>query len=350
MANNSPVHILVIRLSAIGDVAMTVPVILGICKKYPSVKITVLTKPFMAPIFSDIPNVSVFNANVKGKHKGILGLWKLYKELANLQIHMVADLHHVLRSSILKKFFKLRAIPFIQIDKGRDEKKKLIDPKRVKLEPLKSTFKRYSEVFEKLGYTISVNEMVVLSKKSLPKDFVHLKDNQEQLLVGIAPFAAFKGKMYPLNLMKEVINKLNNTNKYKIILFGGGQQEVEILSTWDNQFNNVFSAAGKLSFSAELSLISNLRLMLAMDSGNAHLAAMFGVPTVTLWGVTHPYAGFFPFGQSKDNALLADRVQYPLIPTSIYGNKFPAGYENVMSTMHPTKVVQKIIEVINNNV
>lgn len=333
-----------------GDVAMTVPVILGICKKYPSVKITVLTKTFMGPIFSDIPNVSVFNADVKGKHKGILGLWKLYKELANLQIHMVADLHHVLRSSILKKFFKLRAIPFIQIDKGRDEKKKLIDPKRVKLEPLKSTFKRYSEVFEKLGYTISVNEMVVLSKKLLPKDFVHLKDNQEQLLVGIAPFAAFKGKMYPLNLMKEVVNELNNTNKYKIILFGGGQQEVEILSTWDNQFNNVFSAAGKLSFSAELSLISNLRLMLAMDSGNAHLAAMFGVPTVTLWGVTHPYAGFSPFGQSKDNALLADRVQYPLIPTSIYGNKFPAGYENVMSTIQPTKVVQKIIEVINNNV
>ena len=333
-----------------GDVAMTVPVILGICKKYPSVKITVLTKPFMGPIFSDIPNVSVFNADVKGKHKRILGLWRLYKELAYLQIHMVADLHHVLRSSILKQFFKLRAIPFIQIDKGRDEKKKLIDPKRVKLEPLKSTFKRYSEVFEKLGYPISVNEMVVLPKKSLPKDFVHLKDNQEQLLVGIAPFAAFKGKMYPLSLMKEVVNELNNTNKYKIILFGGGQQEVEILSTWDNQFNNVFSAAGKLSFSAELGLISNLRLMLAMDSGNAHLAAMFGVPTVTLWGVTHPYAGFSPFGQSKDNALLADRVQYPLIPTSIYGNKFPAGYENVMSTIQPTKVVQKIIEVINNNV
>ena len=333
-----------------GDVAMTVPVILGICKKYPSVKITVLTKPFMGPIFSDIPNVSVFNADVKGKHKRILGLWRLYKELAYLQIHMVADLHHVLRSSILKQFFKLRAIPFIQIDKGRDEKKKLIDPKRVKLEPLKSTFKRYAEVFEKLGYPISVNEMVVLPKKALPKDFVHLKDNQEQLLVGIAPFAAFKGKMYPLNLMKEVVNELNNTNKYKIILFGGGQQEVEILSTWDNQFNNVFSAAGKLSFSAEIGLISNLRLMLAMDSGNAHLAAMFGVPTVTLWGVTHPYAGFSPFGQSKDNALLADRVQYPLIPTSIYGNKFPAGYENVMSTIQPTKVVQKIIEVINNNV
>jgi ADP-heptose:LPS heptosyltransferase len=333
-----------------GDVAMTVPVILGICKKYPSVKITVLTKPFMAPIFSDIPNVSVFNADVKGRHKGILGLWKLYKELANLQIHMVADLHHVLRSTILKQFFKLKAIPCIQIDKGRVEKKKLIDPKRVRLEPLKSNFKRYSEVFEKLGHTIKIDEMVVMSKKPFPKDLDYLKDNEEQLLVGIAPFAAFKGKMYPLHLMKEVVNTLNNTNKYKIILFGGGQQEVEILNTWDNQFKNVFNAAGKLSLSSELSLISNVKLMLAMDSGNAHLAAMFGVPTVALWGITHPYAGFSPFNQPDSNNLLSDRVKYPLIPTSIYGNKYPDGYDNVMETIAPVAIINKISEILNTSV
>tara|TARA_R110002074_G_scaffold178220_4_gene341758 strand:- start:3113 stop:4159 length:1047 start_codon:yes stop_codon:yes gene_type:complete len=347
VVNNSPVHILVIRLSAIGDVAMTVPVILGLCKKYPSIKITVLTKPFMAPIFSDIPNVSVFNADVKEKHKGILGLWKLYKELVNLQIDMVADLHHVLRSRILKQFFKLKAIPFIQIDKGRDEKKNLIDPKRVKIKPLKSTFKRYSEVFDKLGYTISVDEMGVMPKKLFPKDLAHLKYDEDQFLVGIAPFAAFKGKMYPLHLMEEVVNKLNNTNKYKIILFGGGEQEVELLNAWENKFNNVFSAAGKLSFSAELGLISNVKLMLAMDSGNAHLAAMFGVPTVTLWGITHPYAGFGPFNQPDNNSLLSNGVKYPLIPTSIYGNKYPDGYDKVMETIAPEAVLNRINEILN---
>ena len=347
MVNNSPVHILVIRLSAMGDVAMTVPVILGLCKKYPSIKITVLTKPFMAPIFSDIPNVSVFNAEVKEKHKGILGLWKLYKELINLQIDMVADLHHVLRSSILKQFFKLKAIPFIQIDKGRDEKKNLIDPKRVKIEPLKSTFKRYSEVFDKLGFPISVDEMGVMPKKLFPKDLAHLKYDEDQFLVGIAPFAAFKGKMYPLHLMEEVVNKLNNTNKYKIILFGGGEQEVELLNAWENKFNNVFSAAGKLSFSAELGLISNVKLMLAMDSGNAHLAAMFGVPTITLWGITHPYAGFGPFNQPDNNSLLSNRVKYPLIPTSIYGNKYPDGYDKVMETIAPEAVLNRINEILN---
>lgn len=333
-----------------GDVAMTVPVILGVCKKYPTVKITVLTKPFMAPIFSDIPNVSVFNADVKGKHKGVLGLWRLYQELLNLRIDIVADLHHVLRSTILKQFFKLKSIPFVQLDKGRQEKKNLVSPRKLKFKPLKTTFKRYSEVFEKLGYPISFEEMDVLSQKLIPKQCALFIDKGEQILIGIAPFAAFKGKMYPLELMMEVVNQLNNTNKYKIILFGGGQKEIDILNAWERQFENVFNAAGKFSFSEELSLISNVNLMLAMDSGNAHLAAMFGVPTITLWGVTHPYAGFSPYNQPESNCLLSDRDEYPLIPTSIYGNKYPDGYDKVMQTIKPDTVIKKITDVLKASV
>ena len=92
-------------------------------------------------------------------------------------------------------------------------------------------------------------------------------------------------------------------------------------------------------------LISNLDLMLSMDSGNAHLAAMYGVPTVTLWGVTHPYAGFYPFAQPMENALLADREQYPLVPTSVFGRKMPEGYEGAIATIQPFQVVEKIEQV-----
>lgn len=81
--------------------------------------------------------------------------------------------------------------------------------------------------------------------------------------------------------------------------------------------------------------------MLSMDSGNAHLAAMYGVPTVTLWGVTHPYAGFAPFNQEA-HCLLSDRKLYPAIPTSVYGNEVPEGYQEVMRTIIPEEVVAKI--------
>ncbi|MDP5061093.1 MAG: glycosyltransferase family 9 protein [Maribacter sp.] len=333
-----------------GDVAMTVPVILGVLKKYPHIKITVLTKGFTAPIFENIPNVSVFKADVKGKHKGFLGLWKLYKELKTLNIDAVADLHNVLRSTILKQFFKLSTIPFIQVDKGRSAKKALVNPERTSFSPLPTTFERYSEVFSKLGYPVTISEMETLSKRPIPDSAKGLINFERKMLIGIAPFAAFSGKMYPLSLMEKVISDLNASNKYSIVLFGGGKKEIEVLAKWDTQFNNCSNAAGKLSFSDELGLISNLQLMLAMDSGNAHLAAMYGVPTVTIWGVTHPYAGFSPFNQPGRNALLSDRKIYPAIPTSIYGNKYPVGYDKVMETINPETIVQKISEILNTSV
>jgi ADP-heptose:LPS heptosyltransferase len=129
----------------------------------------------------------------------------------------------------------------------------------------------------------------------------------------------------------------------KVFLFGGGKAEKKKLKRIAALFPNVTSLAGKLTFEEEISLISNLDVMLSMDSGNAHLAAMYGVPVVSLWGVTHPYAGFKPFGQPMENSLLPDLQKYPAIPTSVYGNKVPAGYEDVMRTIPPEKVVKKVL-------
>ena len=161
-------------------------------------------------------------------------------------------------------------------------------------------------------------------------------------LIGIAPFAAFKSKMYPLDMIKEVIAKINETQQYRIFLFGGGIEEIEILKELEKGFSSVISVAGRISFKEELLLISNLDLMLSMDSANGHLAAMFGIPVITIWGVTHPYAGFAPFVQPKENGLYAERKQYPLIPTSVYGNKYPEGYENAIKTIAPETVIDKI--------
>ena len=74
-------HLLVIRLSAMGDVAMSVPVLKAFLDQYPDIQVTVLTKGFFAPLFSQLPNVNVHVADVKGRHKGIFGLRRIYKEL-----------------------------------------------------------------------------------------------------------------------------------------------------------------------------------------------------------------------------------------------------------------------------
>lgn len=335
--SKSPKHILIIRLSAMGDVAMTVPVLRAFTAQYPEIKITVLTRGFYKPFFRDLENVSVFVADLKNKHSGFFGLLDLSKELRLLGIDAVADLHNVLRTKILKVF--LLDLKPIQIDKGRAEKKALV--KGEIFEQLKTTHQRYKDVFEKLGVPIVETPPQFPERSMLSSNIRDMVGSDIKKWIGIAPFAAHKSKMYPLPLMAEVVKTLSQ--EYTVLLFGG-KEDVEYLNTL--QGSEVHVIAGKLSLDEELDVISNLDVMLSMDSGNAHMAAMMGIKVVTLWGVTHPYAGFYPFHQDIDFALLADRSKFPKIPTSIYGNKFPDGYENSMATIRPEEVVEKVKQVI----
>lgn len=335
-------HILVIRFSAMGDVAMLVPVLRAVTSTYPHLKITVLTRDFFAPIFKNITNVEVYDADLKGIHSGILGLGRLAKEVREKEIDAVADVHNVMRSNVLKTVFGFYGINVKQIDKGREEKKALTAANNKVFKQLKSTHQRYADVFEKLGYPVDLKDPKFPSRQTLSPHILSITGKNVQKWIGIAPFAKHDPKMYPLDLMEEVIRQIDQNPKIQIFLFGGGTSEISKLDALASKYGNVKSVAGKLGFEEELALISNLDLMISMDSGNAHLAAMYGIPVVTLWGVTHPYAGFAAFNQPPENNILPDLHRYPKIPTSVYGNKIPEGYEEVMRSIPPEKVVEKI--------
>ncbi|WP_010181777.1 glycosyltransferase family 9 protein [Aquimarina agarilytica] len=344
--STSKAHILVIRLSAMGDVAMTVPVLKALTKAYPNTKVTVLTRAFFTPFFTQLPNVSVKVIALNGEHKGVFGLRKLYSELKKEGIDAVADLHNVLRSNILKQFFKFSKIPFEQIDKGRDEKKALTSWKNKVFKALTTTHQRYVNVFESLGFSFSLSAEDILVRESLDTPTNQLAGINTKKWIGIAPFAQHEGKEYSYDLMLQIIDELNKKNEYRILLFGGGKKETQLLQNTAQKFKHVACVAGELTIRQELDLISNLDVMLSMDSGNGHLAAMYGIPVVTIWGVTHPYAGFAPFAQPEANNILPDLVVYDKIPTSIYGNKVPDGYENVMQSILPETVLERIIDII----
>lgn len=326
-----------------GDVAMTIPVLVHALETYPKLKITVLTKPFFAPLFEHIEGINVIQAEVKTKHKGISGLWILARKLHKLDFDSIADLHNVLRSRILCGFLKIFGHEYFRIDKGRAEKKTLTRANNKIFKPLKSTHQRYADVFKKLK--LPLDKKFKLKRTQLPlssemKSTLNLDSSKNW--IGIAPFAAHSPKQYPLKLMKKVISKLNEENDVQILLFGGGKKEVEKLEAIAENFKNCETIAGRFSFPEELQLISNLDLMLSMDSGNGHLAALYGVNIVTIWGATHPYAGFAPFGQTEDQQLLPNIEKYPLLPTSIYGNKKVKGYKKVMHDITPEDVFQKV--------
>ncbi|MGQ7945856.1 glycosyltransferase family 9 protein [Flavobacterium sp. WC2509] len=335
------------RLSAMGDVAMTVPVLRALVKQYPEVKITVVSRPFFKPFFEGIPNLSFFAFDEKNRHKGFKGLLRLYQDLKALDIDTFADLHNVLRSKVVSLLFALSGKKRATVNKGREGKKELTRAENKIFKPLTTMFERHAKVFQELGFPVDLANPIFPPKAILDSDILNVIGNSQQKLIGIAPFAQYDSKVYPLDLMQEVINQLASTKAQKILLFGGGKKEIELLNSLSKDKENVIVVAGKIKFQQELQLISNLDVMLSMDSGNAHIAAMLGVKVITLWGATHPYAGFSPFNQPLENALVSDRNLYPKLPTSVYGNKKVEGYVDAMRTITVEEIVSKIQTILS---
>ena len=340
-------HILVIRLSAMGDVAMTIPVLRALVLQYPEVKITVVSRPFFEPFFDGIPNLNFFAIDTNKRHKGFLGLFRLFLDVKQFNITHVADLHNVLRSKVIRILFAISGKKVAATDKGRADKKALTRAENKVFEPVKSMFQRHVETFEKLGLSIDLSKPEFPTKAILSDEIISIIGNSTSKLIGIAPFAQYDSKVYPLDLMQKVIDALAKDTKNIVLLFGGGKEEIGKLNTLKQNYPNVIVVAGKMNLKQELELISNLDVMLSMDSGNSHIAAMLGINVITLWGATHPFAGFKPFNQPYENCITSDREKHPLLPTSVYGNKIIEGYEDVMRTILPETIVNTIKKELN---
>ena len=337
-------HLLLIRFSALGDIAMAVPVIRCLYKTYPQLKITFVSRPNVAPLFQEFKNFNFYPTDFDGRHKGIKGLWTLFQELKTIPFSAVADLHSVLRVYLLKVFFRLCGHKVKSVDKGRLEKKALTRAKNKKFQPLTPTIYRYADVFRKLGFPISFEQHEFPEKNELPLSLLPLYQASEKKWIGIAPFAAHAGKMYPLDLMQQLINYLQKD--HQIFLFGAGEKEKERLEVWEKAYTNVYSIAGKINLRKQLDLMAYLDLMISMDSANGHMAANMGTKVLTLWGMTHPFCGFAPFNQLLDHALTLDRTQYPLIPTSVYGTYLPQNYKDAFRSLDPKTVIEKTLELL----
>jgi ADP-heptose:LPS heptosyltransferase len=346
---NKAVKILVIRLSAMGDVAMTVPVLFSFINKYPSIKLSVLSQKRFGSFFSTA-KIHFIGIDLK-YYSGLKGLYALFKVLKKGRFDLVSDLHDVLRSSILRFFFRyIGGTKVFVLDKGRKDKKALTRKKNKILKPLKTITERYTDVFKAAGFEIEPNfEAIYGSDIDISNRVAAILPNQnDSICIGIAPFAAHQGKMYPLEKMVEVIDYLSSKG-FNIFLFGGRGSEKLILQEWESKFPHCISVADKLSLKEELQLIGKLNLMLSMDSANMRLASIAGIPVVSIWGATHPYTGFTGWKQSADNFVQIDK---PCRPCSVYGNKkcyltdLPYA---CMKGISPSMIIEKIMSVIGKN-
>ena len=302
-----------------GDVAMCVPVVWSLAKKYNDLEIIFLSRKNFAPMFATCPdNVRFVGIDLKKDYKGIAGLNRLYKEIRSWEIDAYADFHDVLRTKYLRFRSLFSSIRTIKIDKGRSEKRRLINKGAIKSEALTTTIERYKAVLEQLGFDFEIDFHSILADTTLPAEVSAITGEKTCRWIGIAPFAAHKGKILPLEKTEALVKSLTEQGA-KVFLFGAGDKEKAILENWQTKYPQTISTAGKLGgLSIELLLISNLDCMVSMDSANMHLASLVGTRTVSIWGATHPAAGFLGYGQRPDDAM---QIALPCRPCSIYGNK-----------------------------
>lgn len=347
-------NVLIIRFSAIGDVAMTVPVIYSACRAYPDTRFILVTRQSMTSIFLNRPdNLVVVGADLKKDYKGIRGVLRLFGKLrSEYGIDGVVDLHDVLRSKAMRVAATLKGIPSVKINKGRGGKRALTRPDDKVMLPLDTSLERYRATFSRIGLPFTDTFKGLFDGGPAPAaDYARITAPRPegQHWIGIAPFAKHQGKIYPVDMMEEVVKQLSERPDLKIFLFGGGESEAKILGKWAARYPGVRSLASeKFGFGTELALVSNLDCMLSMDSANMHLASIAGIPVVSVWGATHPYCGFKGWHQQDDNM-----IQLPLTcrPCSVFGDK-PCyrGDYLCLAGIKPQIIVNKINYLIDREV
>ena len=300
---------------------MLAPVMRATAEECPDLDITVLSQQRMADLFAHMPtNVHFSGVDLKKQ--------SMREIVAGLGTYdYVADMHGVWRSLYIRVAMRIRGAKVRTIHKGRLAR--FLFTHGMRRKPLLPTVTLYYEVLYCLGL---VRKKSVTSPKKVSTD-------SKKSGIGVAPFAAHEGKCYPLERMEQVVAMLSERGE-KIVLFGS-KQEAEVLENWARKYKGVESVAGKKSLGEELELMQSLRVMISMDSANMHLASLVGTRVVSIWGATHPNAGFLGIGQNESDCIQRD---LKCRPCSIYGKrKCKYGDYRCMDIL-PETIVAKVCE------
>lgn len=341
--------VLIVRFSALGDVAMTVPVVYSVCRSNPDVDFVMVTRPLHASVMIYAPdNLQIVPVKLED-YKGVGGLRRLFRELyAEHRFSAFADLHNVLRTKVLALHCRLHGIPVAQLKKTRARRRALVRHHNKLMLPLASQRKRFREVFLRLGFAVEERyDSLYGSDKGGYEQFSHITEPKsvDECWIGIAPFAKHRGKTYPIDQMRKVVETLALEPSNKIFLFGGNEEK-EVLNQWVAMSpERIVCVAGQdRGLPAEIALLSHMDAVVSMDSANMHLASIVRVPVVTVWGATHPYCGFRGYKQSEKTDV---QLSMACRPCSIFGNKpCRRGDYLCMTAITPQSIVDKINSII----
>lgn len=334
--------VLVSRLSVLGDVVMAVPVLYSVCRSYPDIKFVMLTSAKFARVFVDAPpNLSIETHDNNSCYSMAAKLMHKY----NYDIFI--DLQNDSSTRMLRLYCSIHGVKMIKFNRDTGHSRSLTRRSNKVMLPMASARARYRAAFFAAGIpdAVEFNGLFGECRQTAPPIPESLTPHKApgEKWIGIAPFAAYPTKEYPLEKMETVIKALANNTNTRIFIFGDKGREAEIAHKWQQSFPCITSLAGGThDFASELALMSALDVMLTMDSANMQMAAICGTPTVSIWGATHYYCGFRAWHQGEN-----DMVQLPLPcrPCSITGDRPCFRHDRLcLAALRPEIILSKLQE------
>lgn len=290
---------------------MTLPLVYEVAWAHPQSHFYFVTRPLMAQLLiSPPPNLSAlpYDLSQKGSWRDMITLaQKLHKTYPQA---VIIDMHDVIRTKVLRYTLRLLGHQTYALAKPRGERKRLLTrPKTLTVPPsmyVPPMLSIYTDVLRRGGLSASVGRPILSSQKRIPA-------------VGIAPFAQHKGKALPIEVLDRLLDRIaTDLPMHRIILYGAPGREKEQLRLLAEQKNYNIGLSEAKGLSGEVEEIASLECMVSMDSANQHIASLVQTPVVSLWGATHPAAGFVAWGQRLSDCIGVDMA---CRPCSIYGQK-----------------------------
>lgn len=341
-------RVLAVRYSAIGDVAIAIPVLYSACACHPDVRFVMLTRSSLTSMWVNRPaNLEVIGID-ESSYRGLGGAKRLMRLLGEEPFSVVIDLQNDKATRALRLYCWLHHIHTVKFNNAQSHKHDLSRRTNKVMLPLASSRARYREAFFKAGLPIDghFNGLFGLHGKGDPKDFASVcapKPPKPHKWVGIAPFALYPEKEYPLEKMEEVIKSLAELPDTTIFILGGAGREEQKALEWAQKYPPVISmAGGHHHFNAELALMSHFDVLVTMDSVNMQLGSIANTPTISIWGATHHYCGSKGWHQSE-----TDMIQLPLPcrPCSMVGDKPCYRHDRLcLTAIRPDMIYSRIVE------
>jgi len=342
-----PLKILIIRLSSIGDIILTTPIIRVLKQKFPNCTIDFLIKKQFSELVDYHPFINnVYKFDSQNKK---FSLRKIKDKIVQENYDLIVDLHKNFRSYYLsigsgaKKIVRYKKFIFRRF--------LLIKFKLNLFKKIIPVYKRYflsllqlNIFYDKLGLEVFFDDSI---KQKINNKYAAFLKNKDQKILGIAPGASFFTKRWKAEGFEYVINHFIENHNLKIILFGNGSDRELITSLNIRYTHKILNSAGELSLSETGVLMDHCDLFLTNDSGLLHLACALKKKVVAIFGNTTEELGFFPLTTDK---IIIENKNLLCRPCSHIGrDSCPKNHFKCMKDIKPDTVIAAVEKLLSKN-